>query len=662
MYDNILQPSILQPFALGEQFKDRQYTILLVIGIAAFILVARAFHLQILDNDFKIKADAVAMSKVTVYPARGLIFDRNGELLINNAPVYDLLVTYNQVKPDMDTAKFCALLGIDKASFEERLNKDFKRDVRFAKHKPFVFMNKITPEMYARLQESLYQFPGFFVLVRNVRSYPVKHAAHLLGYITEVTENDIKKSAGAYVMGDYIGASGLELSYENELRGVKGCRYVLKDNLGRDVGSFQNGKRDTIPQSGMDLISSIDIDLQAYVEELMQNKVGAVVAIEPETGEILAFASSPTYDPNLMVIDQNRGKAYMKLQNDSLKPLFNRAIMAEYPPGSTFKSLVGLIGMQEKVISPETGFSCPGYYVVGGSDVRKCRGHSHPSNVAIALQWSCNSYFFRTFREIVDKYGFYKSEQGLDTFVKHLSAFGLGRKMGVDFPGEKTGNVPTPAYYNKMYPKERGGWRSPTIISLGIGQGEMLLTTLQMANVAATIANEGHYFIPHFAKGFIKNGEKLPAPEKFRKRINTGITPFYFLSVKDGLRRVVEAGTASSANVYDIPMAGKTGTVQNPHGEDHSTFIGFAPVDKPKIAIAVYVENSGGGSKYAAPIASLVMEKYIRGEISEPRKWKEQQIREANLLDPRPKRVFANSATPADNTPVEDPEEETINQ
>ncbi len=642
---------------MGEQFKDRQYTILFVFVVAALALAGRAFQLQILDSDFKIKADAVAMSKVTVYPARGLIFDRNGTLLINNAPVYDLWVTYNQVRPGMDTARFCELLDIDKASFIERLNKDFKNDIRFAKHKPFVFLNKISPEVYARLQENLYQFPGFFVLVRNVRSYPVKHAAHLLGYITEVSESDIKRSEGAYVMGDYIGASGLELSYEKELKGIKGYRYVLKDNLGRDVGSFQNGRRDTVPQSGMDLISTIDIHLQAYAEELMQNKIGAVVAIEPKTGEILAFVSSPTYDPNLMVIDQHRGKAFTQLLTDTLKPLFNRAIMAEYPPGSTFKSLVALIGMQEKVITPETGFSCPGYYVVGGSDVRKCRGHAHPANVSIALQWSCNSYFFKTFREIVDKNGFYKPAEGLDAFVKHLHSFGVGVKMGVDFPGEKSGNVPTTAYYNRMYPKERGGWRSPTIISLGIGQGEMLLTTLQMANSAAIIANEGHYYIPHFAKSFIHNRDTLPAPDKYLKRINTGVAPYYFLSVKDGLRRVVAAGTASSANVYDIPMAGKTGTVQNPHGEDHSTFIGFAPVDNPKIAIAVYVENSGGGSKFAAPIASLVMEKYIRGEIAEARLWKEQQMKEANLLAKRPKRVFVAApapVSPADDTPVED--------
>jgi penicillin-binding protein 2 len=646
---------------MGEQFKNRQFTILLVFGVTALILLLRAFQLQILDDSFKVKADAVAMSKVTIYPARGLIFDRNGELLINNAPAYDLMVVYNQIRPSMDTAKFCSLLGIDKASFRERLNKDFKRDKRFSKIKPFVFMDKISPDVYARFQESLYEFPGFFVQVRNIRSYPVRHAAHLLGYITEVDENDIKNSNGEYVMGDYIGASGLEASYEKELRGVKGSNYILKDNLGRDVGKFQDGRRDTIPHSGFDLVSTIDIRIQAYAESLMVNKVGAVVAIEPKTGEILAFLSSPAYDPNLMVIGQNRGNAYMQLQNDKFKPLFNRAIMAEYPPGSTFKAAVGLIGMQMGVITPETGYSCPGYYVNGGGDVRKCRGHAPPGSVSIALQWSCNSYFFRTFREIVDKYGYYNSRQGLDTMAYYLNSFGLGRKLGVDFPGEKTGNVPTSATYDRMYPKNRGGWRSPTIISLGIGQGEMQLTTLQMANIASIIANRGYFYTPHFVKAFRQGEDAKPAQEQYRKRIRLPIRSYYFPSVVEGMARVIAAGTARSSGIQDIPIAGKTGTVQNPHGEDHSTFIGFGPVDDPKIAIAVYVENSGGGGKYAAPIASLIMEKYIRGDISEQRKYREKQILETNLLEQKPKKIFASpgsSPAPVDNTPVDVPEEE----
>ncbi len=627
---------------MGEEFRNRQLNILTVILVAGLILIGRAFQLQIWDSTFTTQADAVAISKKTIYPSRGLIFDRNGKLLINNAAVYDLMVIYNQLRPGMDTAKFCSLLGIDKNSFRERLDKDFKRDKRFSKLKPFVFMDKITPEMYAAFSEHLYQFPGFFAQVRNVRSYPVRNAAHVLGYITEVTDRDIADSLTRYVMGDYIGASGLEAAHETELMGVKGARHVLKDNLGRDVGSFQNGKLDTAAQSGMDIISSLDIEVQAYAELLMQNKIGAVVAIEPKTGEILAFLSSPTYDPNMMVIDQDRGQSYMTLQNDPSKPLFNRAIMAQYPPGSTYKTLVGLVGMQIGAITAETGMSCPGYFVNGGGDVRKCRGHASPGNISIALQHSCNSYFFRTFREIVDHYGYYSPGIGLDTFAYYMGTFGLGRKLGVDFPGEKTGNVPNSKYFNKIYPKDKGGWRSPTIVSIGIGQGEIQLTTIQMANAAALIANRGYYYIPHFVRNFRQDGKDLPKPKEFLKRNRVPVSAYHFQWVADGMLRVVEAGTARSAQIPGVSVAGKTGTVQNPHGEDHSTFIGFAPMDNPKIAIAVYVENSGGGGKYAAPIASLIMEKYIQREIHESRKHREKQILETNLLQPKPKVVLAS--------------------
>ncbi|MCC6724338.1 MAG: penicillin-binding protein 2 [Saprospiraceae bacterium] len=650
---------------MEDQYKERQFVFLVVFVLTGLLLAGRAFQLQILSDSFRSRADAVAMSKVTHYPARGLIYDRNGKLLINNAPVYDLMVTYGQIRPDMDTMKFCQLLSITKEDFKLRLKKDFKRDKRFSKLKPFIFMDKISPEAFALFQESMYEFPGFFAQVRNIRSYPQPHAAHMLGYITEVTDKDIEKSEGAYVMGDYIGASGLELAYEKELKGVKGSKYVLKDNMGRDVGSFQDGKRDTLPVSGLDLISTVDIDLQAYAESLMVNKKGAVVAIEPKTGEILAFLSSPTYDPNLMVIDQDRGAAYMALQNDKNKPLFNRAIMAQYPPGSTFKATVGLIGMQMGAIGPETGWPCSGYYVNGGRDVRKCRGHAHPSNISIALQWSCNSYFFRTFKQIVDHYGYYNAGQGLDTMAYYLHSFGLGQKLGVDFPGEKTGRVPDSKYYDKMYPKAKGGWRSPTIISVGIGQGEVELTTIQMANVASIIANGGYYFIPHFVKGF-KQGEKtLPPRVPYRKRIKVPIGNYYFPSVVAGMAAVIAHGTAGSSKIPDIPVAGKTGTVQNPHGEDHSTFIGFGPVDNPKIAIAVYVENAGGGGKFAAPISTLIMEKYLRGSISEARKRREKEMMEANLMEPKPKKVFVRPAgvpdsVQVDNTPVDAPVEEVL--
>jgi len=614
---------------MPQQLKTRQYNILLVFGITGLILLGRSFQLQVLDNKFKIQADAVAISRQTIYPARGLIFDRNGKLLINNTPVYDLKVVYNQLRPDMDTLKFCKLLGITKASFEERLNKDF-RSVRYRKHLPFVFMKKIAPDVFAKFQESLYEFPGFFVQTRNVRSYPVGHAAHVLGYIREVQDQEIGKDN--YVLGDYIGAAGLEREYEKVLKGTKGCEYVLKDNLGRDVGRFGGGSKDTIPISGLDLVTSIDLDFQAYAELLMQNKIGGVVAIEPKTGEILAFASSPTYDPKAMVIGQDRGAAFAEIQKDPNKPMFNRALMAEYPPGSIFKTLIALVGMQTGVITPHTGLSCPGYYVNAANDIRKCRGHAYPANPSIALQWSCNSYFFTTFREIVDQFGYYESERGLDTLASYLHSFGLGHKLGIDFPGEASGNVPTSEYYNKLYPKNRGSWRSPTIVSLGIGQGEMQLTTLQMANMATIIANRGYYYIPHFAKAFMKEDTLLKKPEKYLQKIIPPVDPSYYPVVAKGMELVVAEGTARSAFIPDIALAGKTGTVQNPQGKDHSTFIGFAPADNPQIAVAVYVENAGGGGRYAAPIASLLIEKYIKGEISPGRKWKEQSIIDTKLI------------------------------
>lgn len=613
-----------------QQFKNRQSNILIFFGLATFVLVFRAFQLQVLDNNYKIKADAVAMSKQTVYPARGLIYDRNKKLLINNTPVYDLKVVYNRMNPEMDTMKFCELLGISKASFIERMDKDFK-SVRYRKHLPFTFMKKIAPEVYAKFQESMYQFPGFFVQSRNIRSYPVPHAAHALGYIREVREDEI--GVNAYSLGDYIGAAGLERAYEQELRGKKGCEYVLKNNLGRDVGKFGGGSRDTVPESGLDLIASLDIDLQSYAEELMGNKIGGVVAIEPTTGEILAFASSPSYDPGAMVIGQGRGTAFAEIEKDPNKPMFNRAIMAAYPPGSIFKTVIGLIGMETGVITPKTGIACPGFYVNASNDTRRCRGHEYASNVGTALQWSCNTYFFKTFRDIVDQYGYYESEKGLDTLISYLNQFGLGEKLGVDFPGEKPGNVPSVNYYNKIYPKKKGGWRSPTIISLGIGQGEMQLTTLQMANMAALIANKGHYYIPHFAKGFLQNDSLLQKPSRYRQKVNIPVKTSYFAPVVEGMEKVVSAGTARSAFVADVPIAGKTGTVQNRQGEDHSTFVGFAPVDNPKIAVAVYVENAGGGGRYAAPIASLLIEKYIKGEVSIQRKWQEQRMLDAKLIE-----------------------------
>lgn len=599
----------------------------------ASVLVFRAFDLQILNKKYAIEAEATAMSKYTLYPSRGLIYDRQGELLINNNPVYDVMVTYNQIDPNMDTIKFCKILGITKESFQERLNKNFRTDKRFSKYKPFVFLNKVSAETYAKFQESLYEFPGFDVQIRNVRAYPHKNAAHVLGYIQEVDKKDIEENKKVYVSGDYIGASGLEKQYEASLRGKKGGRFVLKDNRGRDVGKFLDGKQDTLAESGGDLIASIDIKLQGYAEELMQNKIGAVVAIEPKTGEILVLSSSPSYDPNLLTINRERGKAYAKIAKDSLNPLFNRATMAKYPPGSIFKPVVALIALQEQVTTPSRYIYCPGFYTYN-NDTRKCRAHPPATTVGRAIQYSCNTYFFQTFREIVELEGFYKPEPGLETFTKYLYQFGLGYSLGIDFPQEKDGNVPTVNYYNKLYPKNKGGWKSPTIMSVGIGQGEMQLTTVQMANLAAIFANKGYFVTPHLAKGYRDNASKID--EKYLKKNDVGIDPIHFPPVIQGMIDVVENGTARGSKIPGILTAGKTGTVQNPHGEDHSTFIAFAPVEDPKIAIAVYVENAGGGGRFAAPIATLIIEKYLNNEIASSRIWREEQMIEADLISKLP--------------------------
>jgi len=611
---------------MKEQLAQRSLYLRVFFILATILLLWKAFSLQVLDRSFQRQAEATVMDKEVLYPSRGLIYDRNGNLLTYNKPVYDIWVVYNLVDPDMDTELFCRLLHMDKKEFKQRLNKDWS-SVRYSKRKPFIFLSTVSPEDYARFQEHLYEFPGFQAQRRSVRAHPNSVAAHVLGYIREVSEKDIEKSKGIYQSGDYIGASGLEKYYEQELRGVKGARYLLKDNLGNVIGSYQDGRLDSAAVLGFNIISSLDLDLQTYAEKLMEGKTGAVVAIEPETGEVLALVSKPDYDPNLMTISRGRGHIVKSLSSDPKQPFFNRAIMAEYPPGSVFKTLVGLVALQEDVIDPDAYHHCPGYYSYNNF-TWGCRSHPPVYNLANAIQYSCNSYFFQTFRSIVDKGGFNHPEIGLDTFAAYMHRFGLGMPLGIDLPGEQGGNIPDSRYYNKLYPKERGGWRSPTIISLGIGQGENLLTTLQMANIAAAIGNRGYYYRPHLAKAFVKEGKMTPI--SVGELHQTGVDTIWFPYVIQGMRDVVTAGTGRRAFLPDIEVAGKTGTVQNPHGPDHATFIAFAPVDKPRIALAVYVEQ-GGHSTFAAAIAGLLIEKYLKGEISPQRKYMENYVLNTKL-------------------------------
>jgi len=612
-------------------YKERQSTILLAFIAAAILLLIKAVNLQLIDTTYSERAQSTTIEKNIIYPSRGLIYDRNGKLLLNNKAVYDVMVTYRQIDPKMDTFRFCKLLGIDTSVFKKNIEKDWKSG-RFTKSIPYIFLPNISAEVYARFQEHLYEFPGFFVQLKNVRGYPFKSAAQVMGYIGEVDQNLIEKSNGIYTRGDYYGVTGLEKSFEEVLRGKKGVEYILKDNLGRLVGPYRNGSLDSIAQSGKDLVVSLDIDLQKFGEELMQHKTGSIVAIEPQTGEILAMITAPTFDPNWLSVDNPyRNIIYNILLKNEYKPLFDRSVMAKYPPGSIFKTVVGLIGVQEQVWDPSSYVYCGGGYW-NGNKLQKCHRHSSCGTLNCAIRYSCNTYFFTEFRRIVDKFGYTNPQQGLDAFTEYLYQFNLGKKTGIDFPNENKGNVPTSNYYNKIYPKSKGGWRSPGIISVGIGQGEIQLTTLQMANLASILANRGTFHTPHLVKSFKDNS---PIDNKYTELKKVNIDPTNFEYIIDGMEEVVISGTAKNAHIPDIPICGKTGTVQNPHNpnRDHSVFFAFAPKYNPKIAVAVYVEFGGWGRDFAAPIASLMIEKHLRGEISTGRQHWLEKMKKSKLVD-----------------------------
>ncbi len=603
---------------------NRQYIIRVLFLLGTCILLAKTAQIQLLDSSYRDKAQTAAINKYVLYPSRGLVYDRNERLLTYNQPIYELMVTYKQVSPDMDTMAMCNILNIDKKDFKERLNKTWGR--RYSRSVPFSFMRRLSSEAYGQLQESLHEFPGFYVQKRNIRGYHDSIAAHTLGYISEVNPTQVENT-DIYAPGDYIGSTGLESFYENELRGKKGIKYQLKDNLGRIVDDYKDGSLNQKAISGKDLKISIDAELQKYGELLMNNKLGSIVAIEPATGEILTMISAPTYNPNLLSISRERGQLFNTLTNDPLNPFFNRAVSAKYPPGSLFKPIVGLIAMQEKVWEYNRFVPCTGAYW----NVNRFLGcHDHPSAYTIgkAIQYSCNSYFCETFKSIIDKEGFHNPNKGLDLFNSYLYEFGLGQDLGIDFQPEKSGNIPTSKYYNKLY--KGSSWRSPTIVSLGIGQGEVQLTNLQMANLAAIIANRGHYYTPHLVKDFINSDDTID--EKYTTRKNVSIDSIHFERVIDGMANVTVGGTATWSHISDITLCGKTGTAQNPHGKDHSIFFAFAPRENPQIAIAVYVENAGDGGRFAAPIASLMIEKYIKNEIRDNRKYIEDFILKADLL------------------------------
>lgn len=601
-------------------FENRKLVVGGLMILFGLIIIARLLYVQILTDDYREAADMNSRRKVVQYPSRGLIYDRTGKLLVSNQPVYDIVIVPKEVAP-FDSVDFCQTVGIDMPTLRklfDNVRLQIRRR-RASQHKPVIFLRQISDETYAALQEKLYRLKGFYAQRRTLRKYEYPVAANVLGYVGEASDKFIEKNP-YYAPGDYVGISGIESSFEEDLRGKKGVNYIMVDVLGRTKGELYEGQYDTAAVSGRDLTLSLDIDLQAYGEKLMQGKTGSIVAIRPQTGEILAMVSAPTYDPSLLV-GRQRSVNFPILSTDPTKPLFNRAIQAWYPPGSTFKTINALIGLAEGTVTPNTRYPCSHGYTIGSFHLG-CHGHASPLDLRQSIQNSCNAYYCYEFRELIDNKKFGSVKVGLDCWKDHLVKFGLGYKLGIDIANENRGFIPNSAYYDKMKGKN---WNSLGVVSLSIGQGELLLTPIQMANVAATIANKGWFITPHVVHKI--SGGRIDS--LYTQRRETGIDTAAFSVVQDGMEAAVWSpfgGTARAAQIPGIKVCGKTGTAQNPHGRDHSIFMAFAPRENPQIAISVYVENAGFGATWAAPIAALMIEKYINGSIAPERKWKEDRI------------------------------------
>lgn len=606
------------------KLEKRKYIIGAFVLVVAIIYACRLFDLQISDQKYKQSADTNAFLRKTIYPSRGIIYDRNGELVVYNQPAYDVMLIPKDVEP-FDTLDFCATLNITKEQLLKRFEdmRDKRMNPGFSMYTPQRLINHLSAQDYGRLQEKLYRFPGFFIQKRILRQYAHAVAPNVVGNIREASPADIKADE-YYSPGDYTGDLGVEKSYEKHLRGVKGVEILIRDAHGRIQGKYENGAHDVPPVAGRDLHLSIDIKLQEYAESLMVGKRGAVVAIEPRTGEILCMVSSPTYDPNLLV-GRQRGENYRALVNAEGWPLYDRAIMGAYPPGSTFKPTQGLILLQEDIITPETTFPCSHGYHSGRLTVG-CHAHGSPLPLRPALQTSCNAYFCYGFRSMIDrrsKYG--ASDKAFEIWKNHLVSMGYGYKLGVDLPGEKRGFIPNSKFYDKFY--GNGHWSANTIISVAIGQGEILATPLQIANLCSTIANRGWFITPHV----VKEIQDTVMPEEFTLKNYTTIEQQYYPIIAEGMRMAVTGGTCRGAAFPGVDVAGKTGTAQNPHGKDHSAFMGFAPYEDPKIAVCVYVENAGFGATFGVPIGGLVMEKYLNGSIDPSRKYLEDRMLNTTL-------------------------------
>ena len=590
-----------------------------MIGIfilIAFIFLLRFFYLQVIENSFKLSADNIVLRQVRQYPPRGRIYDRNNNLVVYNEAAYDLMVIPIQVKK-IDTAAFCELLDIDPETF----NKKIARAKNYSYYKPTVFIKQLSKEDFGIIGEKLFRFPGFYPQTRTLRAYPWPIAGHLFGNIGETDQKELDRDP-FYKQGDYIGKSGIERYYEKKLRGEKGMKIMEVDVHNRAKGSYQDGRYDTLAEAGKDIFLGLDAELQFYGETLMQNKKGSIVAIDPQTGEILALISSPAFNPN-MLVGRSRSENFTKLLEDTLNPLLNRAIMGRYPPGSTFKMVNALVALQEKVISPGTMFTCQGKLT---RPIRCTHNHVTPLDLEGAIQQSCNPYFWNTFKAILNNPRYKSSQEGYKAWYDHVVSFGFGQKFNTDIPFEVNGNIPDNDYFDKVY---NGSWNALTVRSLSIGQGEILVTPVQLANLAVIIANSGWYFPPYVAKS-IEGGTN--SNQEFSKKKETTIDAKHFDVVRKAMLTVFEGehGTARYYKMDSITQCGKTGTVQNPHGEDHSLFFAFAPMDNPKIALSVVVENSGYGSTWAAPIASLMIEKYLIRIIT--RKKLEQKMLDGDLI------------------------------
>lgn len=591
------------------QFQLRKYVIGgIAVGVVV-VYIVRLFTLQLWSDDYKKNADSNAFRKEIQYPSRGLIYDRKGRLLVYNEPSYNIMVVMREQK-GIDTLDFCQAIGITREFYEQRMAeiKDRKKNPSYSPYTPQLFMSQIPSEEFSLFREKLFRFKGFSVENRSTRQYACHVGAHILGDVGEINQRELDNDSDKYYQsGDYIGKLGVERSYERQLRGVKGMRIMLRDVHGRTQGHYQNGKYDRQPQPGKNLTLSIDLKLQELAERLLEGKLGAIVAIEPSTGEILCLASSPTYDPAIMT-GRQRSKSHKMLNDNPMKPLLNRAIMGTYPPGSTFKITQALTGLQEGSIDPTIAFPCHHGFNYKGLHVG-CHGHASPINLVPAIGTSCNSYFcWNLFRLLSNRRKYGSVQKAMTVWKDYMVRMGYGYKLGVDLPGERRGMIPNADYYDKAY---RKSWNGLTVISIAIGQGEVTATPLQIANLAATVANRGYFITPHVVRS-IQGGRVDPV---YSEKRYTGVSPRWYNYAAAGMRKAVLSGTCRGANIPGIEVCGKTGTAQN-RGHDHSAFMGFAPMNQPRIAVAVYVENGGFGNVYGVPIGALIMEQYLNGKLS----------------------------------------------